>query len=145
MVTTELSISLFLWPRVLLCQNEMTQGLDCPRQNSDNKKRKKERSDFLLKRHLKSAFELWHYEIVFSIILFVAFMQNIHLSQKTFPALSSNCPLVDVGSFGHLLKVKGIKTSGSSIYFASGHGRAIETGCESTNHSLLSTCCKSFL
>lgn len=43
MVTTELSISLFLWLRVLLCQNEMTQGLDCPRQNSDNKKRKKER------------------------------------------------------------------------------------------------------
>ena len=75
MVTTELSISLFLRLRVLLCQNEMTQGLDCPRQNSDNKKeRKKERSDFLLKRHLKSAFELWHYEIVFSIILFVAFM-----------------------------------------------------------------------
>lgn len=43
MVTTELSISLFLRLRVLLCQNEMTQGLDCPRQNSDNKKRKKER------------------------------------------------------------------------------------------------------
>lgn len=123
----------------------MTQGLYCPRQTSDNKKIKKERSGFLLKRHLKSAFELWHYEIVFSIILFVAFMYNIHLSQKTFPALSSNCPLVDVGSFGHLLKVKGIKTSGSSIYFASGHGKAIETGYESTDHSLLSTCCKSFL
>ena len=144
MVTTELSISLFLLLRVLLCQNEMTQGLDCPWQTSDNKK-KERKVRFSLKRHLKSAFELWHYEIVFSIILFVAFMQNTHLSQKTFPALSSNCPLVDVGSFGHLLKVKGIKTSGSSIYFASGHGRDIETGCESTNHSLLSTCCKSFL
>lgn len=72
-------------------------------------------------------------------------MQNVHLSQKTFPALSSNFPLVDMGSFGHLLGVKGKKTSGFSIYFANGHGRDIEIGYQSTNHSLLSTPCKSLL
>lgn len=59
--------------------------------------------------------------------------------------LPSNISLVDLGSFGHLLQVKGIKTSASSISFASGHGRDTERGCESTNHGLLSTPRKSFL
>lgn len=72
-------------------------------------------------------------------------MQNVHLSQKTFPALSSNFPFVDTGSFGHLLGVKGRKTSGFSIYFTNGHDRDIEIDYQSTNHSLLSTSCKSFL
>lgn len=64
--------------------------------------------------------------------------------RRTFPASSSNFPLVDVGSFHHWLEVKGTKTSGSSIYFASGHGRDIETSYESTNHSLFSTPSKFF-
>lgn len=47
-------------------------------------------------------------------------MENVHLSQKAFPSLSSNFPLVDEVSFSHLLEVKGIKKSDFSIYLTSG-------------------------